>query len=310
MGESSSLNAATLTAVLRDDLAGLNLAVQKKSLENVRIFSNRFCADAALFHDSDESGSALFIGACLRVMADDYQIAENQLKADGRSHSLLDELCLTFLAKLSETLPRLKERFPDAVAAFIEFERQIPEYQRTPEESKRADQSLSLDSVPRRKLSEFILREMRAGHGFRSRLPEGVLNEFARFYRVYPFEQKDLCFYMGIRGLMFLQTYYRQLSEYASEHEDSESLEKWKSEASEWDVKFHRWITELDTQPDPEAWISTRRFVADWVIRWRELFNIYLEPYQGSPPEAKAPSAPAEVPSETPPKKRTTKGGR
>jgi hypothetical protein len=304
------LSPTGFTSLLKDDMAGISVALENGSVDRVRIFANRFAADAALFRDSRGADTALFIGACLRTFADDYLLSRQQLKASGHSQTLLEDLCLTYLGDVSETIPQLESGFQGAVAAFIRFEREIPKFQRWEEESESATPDLQLGGAPRRALTSFLQRETQLPFDERSRIPEGALNEFTRFYRVYEFEEKDLCFYLGVRGLFFLQTYYRNLIYHAFDSENDAAVGRWRAEATEWNGKFRGWLAELDAQSDSEAWESTRGFVADYMARWRELFNIYLEPTEGEVGNPAEPTEEKAGKSNTTPRKRVGKSAR
>lgn len=271
-----ALSRGSFAKVLAGDLAALREAVTRSDWQDLAIFANRFTSDASLFRAVDTDGTCRLVGLYLRIVADDAVQAIGRLRGDSQPTEPFEDVVATFLGNIAEHLPAFESNFQALTSAFYEFERQVSHFQQSPAEQMAYQSSESLRGVPRDVLTEFIIANADAIRRPATSVEDGVLNEFSRLGRVFPFDQRDLCFFTGVKGFGFLSSYYRFL--YGLD-DDLRPLDK-AALVSEKEVRASElvsFVRDLRSTPEADCWKVTRAAATPWIDRWRELFILNMQ---------------------------------
>lgn len=270
------LSPSSFVEVLRDDLAAVREAVASNGMQETVIFANRFASDAALFHESEGGQNALFVGGVLRTVADDFVSTSAQLHATNQPVEPLRDLITTFTNVTAEVLPSLNKDFQKFCKAYYELERRLVVIQRSPAEQSAYSETVDLKGVPRRILASELTNRQDELIEPRSLLVGGVVNEFSRLCRVYPFSEVDLCFSTGLRAYLLLDEYYRFLLTLEGNYPPvpRDQVSKDKQETVKRMIEF---VSALDSSDSSPAWLRTRDFVSPTIQRWRVFFIQYMQ---------------------------------
>ncbi|MDG6969594.1 MAG: hypothetical protein JRN54_00595 [Nitrososphaerota archaeon] len=104
--------------MLKEDLGAFREAIDGGNAGEVVIYANRFVSDAAIFTVSPLGSTELFVGAMLRV------IAEDLAQAKGRRLSEeVKELANAFVTTLGGALPSIEKNFVSVCGAYYTFEK-------------------------------------------------------------------------------------------------------------------------------------------------------------------------------------------
>ncbi len=266
----------SLVNVLKEDLGALRGALDSGSVSDIVIFANRFVSDAALFGPGTEASTELCVGAMLRIMAEDLVQTTGRRKRKSLEEEVQD-LAVPFVTTVGGALPDMDQGYPKICAAYYAFEKAVSAYQLSDEEKVAYKDAPSLQGASRRALTQVLLDNAGRFSTPRSLLPEGILNEFSRLCRVHQFDEKDLCFFTGVKSFQLLNDYYRFLLAPMDGEVVPPSREEVIEEQKKVVGNLVSFVKGLDTSKEDDIWMLTRDFVAPVMHRWREMFIFYMQ---------------------------------
>jgi hypothetical protein len=149
--------------------------------------------------------------------------------------------------------------------------------QQSPEEKAGYTEPADLRGQGRQALEKFFIDHLSAMAVTRARLLEGVLNEVSRLQRVHPFDEKDLCLYLGLKAMIQVNAYYRYLLVPLQNEAKPPSAEVFSKELDGMVASIEPFLRTLEAAQGDDNWVVTRDFVAPLVRRWRELFVVFMD---------------------------------
>jgi hypothetical protein len=282
----ASLEVSTkhLLSVLKDDLAAVSASIEKRDPNGAVVFANRFMSNVFLFGEARNSNTLLFVGETVRLLSEDLVEAAGRLSDREGIPGDLNDVAQTYVATVGEHLPSLDVDFLTVTQAFYSFSRAIAPYQQAPPEKASYSATVELNGQVWRALGQILQSNAETILETRGNLLEGVLNEASRLVRVHSFDQKDLCFVLGMKSASLLNSYYKYLSMPFEREPAPPPFEKIRAEQSELVQSIKRFLEALDKVGEQDAWSITRDFAAPLIRRWREFFVLYMDIPRPSPP--------------------------